>query len=132
MSERNGYIEGVPCWVDINLPNAQAEAQFYSDLFGWQIEDMMPQGADSQYFVGRIRGGDVAGIGSVAGGAPSAMWNTYVWVDSADETAAKARAAGGTTTDPFDVMDAGRMAVVTDPEGAAICVWQPNQHRGSK
>ena len=35
-------------------------------------------------------------------------------------------------TDPFDVMDAGRMAVVTDPEGAAFCVWQAKQHRGAR
>jgi len=132
MSERNGYIQGVPCWIDLSPPNPSADAQFYSDLFGWQIEDAMPEGSDVHYFIGRIRGGDVAGIGTVRDGAPPAMWNTYVWVDSADRTAAKARAAGGTASDPFDVMEAGRMAVVTDPEGAAICIWEPNQHRGSK
>jgi predicted enzyme related to lactoylglutathione lyase len=132
MSERSGYIQGVPCWIDLSPPNPQAEAQFYSDLFGWQIEDAMPEGSGAQYFIARIRGGDVAGIGSVPDGAPSTAWNTYVWVDSADEIVAKARAAGGTSTDPFDVMDAGRMAVITDPEGAALCIWQPNQHRGSK
>jgi predicted enzyme related to lactoylglutathione lyase len=131
MSERNGYIPGVPCWIDISAPNAQAEAQFYSGLFGWEIENAMPEGAEGEYFLGRIRGGDVAGIGSVADGAPT-MWNSYVWVDNADDAVAKARAAGGDATDPFDVMDAGRMAVLTDPEGAAICVWQPKQHRGSK
>ena len=60
------------------------------------------------------------------------MWNTYIWVDNADETAAKARAAGGgVATAPFDVMDAGRMAVLTDPEGAALCIWQPRSHKGA-
>ena len=50
-----------------------------------------------------------------------AMWNTYIWVDSADETAVKVRDAGGSVVmEPFDVMDAGRMAVFTDPEGAAV------------
>ena len=132
MSERSGYIQGVPCWIDISPPNPQAEAQFYSDLFGWQIEDAMPEGSEGQYFIGRIRGGDVAGIGSAPDGEPSTRWDTYIWVDSADEAAAKARAAGGTSTDPFDVMDAGRMAVITDPEGATLSIWQPNQHRGSK
>ena len=132
MSERNGYIPGVPCWIDISAPNPAAEAQFYSDLFGWEIENAMPEGSEGEYYIGRIRGGDVAGIGSDMDGASSAIWNSYVWVDDADAAAAKARAAGGTATDPFDVMDAGRMAVLTDPEGASICVWQPKEHRGSK
>ncbi len=34
--------------------------------------------------------------------------------------------------EPFDVMDAGRMAVFTDPEGAAFCVWQAKQHKGAR
>jgi hypothetical protein len=64
---------------------------------------------------------------------PRATWNTYVWVDNADETAAKVRDAGGAVlTEPFDVMAAGRMAVCADPEGAQFCLWQPNEHRGAK
>jgi predicted enzyme related to lactoylglutathione lyase len=62
-----------------------------------------------------------------------AMWNSYVWVESADETATRARGAGGgVATEPFDVMEAGRMAVLTDPEGAAFCVWQAKDHKGAK
>ena len=62
-----------------------------------------------------------------------AMWNTYVWVESADETAAKVQDAGGSVVmEPFDVMDAGRMAVFTDPEGAAFCVWQAKEHKGAR
>ena len=62
-----------------------------------------------------------------------AMWNTYVWVDSADETATKVEAAGGRVlVAPFDVTDAGRMAVFSDPEGAVFCVWQPGKHRGAQ
>ncbi len=62
----------------------------------------------------------------------AAVWNTYVWVEDADETAAKVRAAGGTVLmEPFDVGDAGRMAIFADPEGAAFCVWQAKEHRGA-
>src|SRR5205814_5268904 len=106
----------------------------YGGQFGWELEDAMPPGSPSKYFMARIRGGDVAAIGSIPDGAPpAAMWNTYIWVDSADETAAKARAAGGgVLSEPFDVPGAGRMAVLADPEGAALCVWQPNEHRGAK
>jgi predicted enzyme related to lactoylglutathione lyase len=61
------------------------------------------------------------------------MWNTYIWVEDADETAAKVKEAGGQVVmEPFDVMDSGRMAVFTDPEGAAISVWQPKQQRGAQ
>ena len=62
-----------------------------------------------------------------------ASWNTYIWVDSADETASQVRDAGGQVlTEPFDVMNAGRMAVFADPEGAAFCVWQANEHKGAQ
>src|SRR5262249_6693817 len=112
MAERDGYIPGVPCWIDTSQPDPQAATQFYGALFGWEFDNVMPEGAGGEYFVGRIRGGDVAAISSIPEGAPPmAMWNTYIWVDSADETVAKAEAAGGKTLNPpFDVMDAGRMA----------------------
>jgi predicted enzyme related to lactoylglutathione lyase len=133
MSERDGYIPGVPCWVDTAQPDPEAALPFYGGLFGWEFEDGMPEGSGAHYFMGRLRGGDVAAIGSIPEGAPPvAMWNTYIWVDSADETAAKARAAGGgVVSEPFDVMQSGRMAVLADPEGAAFCVWEPREHKGA-
>jgi uncharacterized protein len=132
--ERDGYIPGVPCWVDTSQPDPAAAVEFYGGLFGWQLEDTMPPGSGGSYFIGRLRGGDVAAIGSIPSEAPqSATWNTYVWVDSADDTAAKVRAAGGAVvTEPFDVMDAGRMAVLADPEGAAFCAWQAKEHKGAR
>ena len=82
----------------------------------------------------RIRGLDVAAVGSIPEGAPQmASWSTYIWVDDADETAAKVRDAGGTLlAEPFDVLDSGRMAVFTDPEGAAFNVWQARHHKGAR
>jgi uncharacterized protein len=84
--------------------------------------------------VGRLRGGDVAAVGSVPEGLPPmATWNTYVWVERADDTAAKVAEAGGSVVmEPFDVMDSGRMAAFTDPEGAVFCVWQAKEHRGAR
>jgi uncharacterized protein len=134
MPERDGYIPGVPCWVDTSQPDPEAAVSFYSELFGWQFEDVMPPGSEGKYFTARIRGGDVAAVGSIPEGAPQmATWNTYVWVDSADDTAAKVREAGGSAVmEPFDVMDAGRMAVFADPEGAVFCVWQAKEHKGAR
>ena len=134
MPERDGYIPGVPCWIDTSQPDPEAALPFYGGLFGWEFENVMPDGSDGTYMIGRIRGGDVAAVGSIPGGAPPmAMWNTYIWVENADETAAKTRDAGGAVAmEPFDVMGAGRMAVLTDPEGAPFCVWQAKDHKGAK
>ena len=134
MLERDGYLPGVPCWIDTPQPDPEAAVAFYSGLFGWDFEDVMPPGSAGTYFIARLRGGDVAAVGSQPeGGPPMAVWNTYVWVESADEAASKVQAAGGRVlTEPFDVMDAGRMAVFTDPEGAAFCVWQAKEHKGAR
>jgi predicted enzyme related to lactoylglutathione lyase len=120
--------------VDTSQPDPEAAVAFYSGLFGWEFEDVMPPGSEGQYFIARIRGGDVAAVGSIPEAAPpAATWNTYIWVESADETASKVRDAGGAVVmEPFDVMDAGRMAVFTDPEGAAFCVWQAKEMKGAR
>ncbi|HEX6312305.1 MAG TPA: VOC family protein [Acidimicrobiia bacterium] len=134
MPERDGYIPGVPCWVDTSQPDPAAAVAFYSGLFGWDFENVMPEGSGGEYLIGRIRGGDVAAVGSIPEGAPPmAMWNSYIWVDGADDTAAKVESAGGSVvTEPFDVMDAGRMAVLSDPEGAVFCAWEARNHKGAQ
>jgi predicted enzyme related to lactoylglutathione lyase len=134
VSEREGYIPGVPCWIDTTQPDAEAACAFYGGLFGWEFENVMPEGSGAAYLMGRIRGGDVAAVGSIPEGAPPmAVWNTYIWVDSADETASKARSAGGSVVmEPFDVMDSGRMAVLADPEGAVFSVWEARNHKGAR
>jgi predicted enzyme related to lactoylglutathione lyase len=131
MSHEDRYIAGVPCWIDTNQPDPDAAVAFYGDLFGWEYEDVNPPEAPGKYYIARLGGGDVAGIGSAYEGSTTA-WNTYVCVDDADETAAKVRAAGGgVIMEPADVGDAGRTAVFTDTEGAAFSVWQRKRHRGA-
>jgi predicted enzyme related to lactoylglutathione lyase len=134
MAERDGYIPGVPCWIDTSQPDPEASVPFYAGVFGWEFEDVMPPGAPGKYFIGRIRGGDVAAVGSLPEGAPQvASWNTYIWVDDADETAAKVRDAGGAVAmEPFDILDSGRMAAFADPDGAMFSVWQANRHKGAR
>ena len=133
MSEQDRYIPGVPCWIDTTQPDPQAAVEFYGGLFGWEFEDVMPSDSPARYFMARLAGGAVAGVGSQPeGGPPAAMWNTYVRVQDADETAEKVRTAGGSVLqEPMDVGDAGRMAVFADPDGAVFSVWQANQHRGA-
>jgi uncharacterized protein len=133
MPDRDRYIAGVPCWVDTSQRDPEAALPFYSGLFGWEFENVMPEGSGGTYFIGRIRGGDVAAVTRISEGAPPvATWNTFIWVDNADETADVARKAGGTViVEPFDVTGAGRMAVISDPEGAVFNLWQPGEHRGA-
>jgi predicted enzyme related to lactoylglutathione lyase len=124
MSERNGYEDGVPCWVDTWRADADATAAFYTQLLGWEA-------ARGEYSMFRLRGRDVAGLGERADAPPA--WTTYVWVDDADATAAKATAAGGRLAlEPFDSLDGGRIAIVEDPAGAAIGIWQLGEHRGAQ
>ncbi len=134
MLERDGYVPGVPCWVDTSQPDPEAGVAFYGGLFGWDFTDAMPPGSAGKYFIARLRGGDVAAIGSQPkGGPPHAVWNTYIWVENADEAATDVVDAGGrVVTDPFDVMESGRMAVCMDPEGAAFCIWQAKEHKGAQ
>lgn len=134
MPERHGYMPGVPCWIDTSQPDPEAATKFYGGLFGWEFENVLPPESGAKYFIARLRGLDAAAVGSPPeGGPPMALWNTYVWVEDARETAAKVRDAGGQViTEPFEVMDSGTMAVFADPEGAAICVWQANQHKGAQ
>ncbi len=134
MQARDGYPPGVPCFVDTTQPDPDAAAEFYGRLFGWEFEDRMPSGSSERYYGARLHGLEVAGIGSQPGGAPQeAVWNTYVWVDSADEAAAKAKQAGGSVlVEPVDFHDAARLAVLADPSGAVFSVWQANTHRGAQ
>ena len=133
--ERDGYIPGVPCAVDTGHPDPEAAIGFYGSLLGWEFEDVMPPGSEAKYFVARLRGLDVAAVGSITEGTPQvATWRTYIWVESADETASRVRDAGGRVVlDPLDVEpEAGRMAVFADPEGAEFRVWQPRTNRGAQ
>ena len=149
MPERDGYIPGVPCWVDASEPDPEAAVDFYGGLFGWEFEDISTPSSEGKYFIARLReatgwslfdqsgdlrGGDVAAVGSIAEVAPAAaMWNTYFWVESTDETASKVRDAGGRIVmEPIDFMDASRVALFTDPEGATFGVWEAKQHKGAR
>jgi predicted enzyme related to lactoylglutathione lyase len=132
MSEREGFDHGVPCWVDHSSKDPGSAADFYTALFGWETEDMLPSDEPRRYLMCRLRGRDVAGISTQQAEDAPPTWNTYVWVDSADEAAESAKAAGGSVFgEPFDVFDTGRMAVLTDPAGAWFCVWEARRTRGA-
>jgi predicted enzyme related to lactoylglutathione lyase len=131
MSERDSYEHGTPSWADHSSSDPESAARFYSELFGWELENVMPPESGQHYFMARVRGRDVAAVsGQMNPGPP--VWTTYVTVDDADATAAKVSGAGGKVyAEPFDVFDSGRMAVLADNSGAPFSIWQAGQHTGA-
>jgi uncharacterized protein len=137
MSERDGFQPGVPCWVDTIRADLGPAVAFYTGLFGWEVDDPMPDHAPGgRYVAFTLRGRRVAGAGSPPPGTPAPerpRWNTYVWVESAEDAVAAAVAAGGSVAlEPFDADGAGRGAFLADPEGALFGVWQPGAMRGAQ
>lgn len=126
------YEPGTPSWVDVNGPDVKRLASFYSELFGWDAED---QGEEAGHYTMFAQGGR-----SVAAASPTPpgteappSWTTYITVADADATAATiAKAGGGVMAPPFDVFDAGRMAMATDPSGGVFAIWQPGRHIGAE
>lgn len=131
MPERSGYAPGTPSWIDIGT-DTEAAKPFYEALLGWTSQDAGPVEETGGYGFFLKNGKLVAGYGPQQNPGPPA-WTTYVSVDDADQTAKKAEAAGGTVVmPPMDVMTAGRMAVLQDPQGAFISLWQPGAHHGAQ
>jgi len=114
----------------------KAGVTFYRSLFGWDLNDV-PMGPDGTYSMFQMRGKEVGAAASLRPeerqyGIPP-HWNSYISVSSADEAANRAQALGAKVmAPPFDVMDAGRMAVLQDPTGAIFEVWEPKRHIGAK
>lgn len=128
MPERTSYAPGTPSWIDIGT-DVDAATTFYGGLFGWTFESAGPDGGGYGFFTNGA-GRQIAGVGPQQNPGPP-FWAHYVTVADADATAARVEAAGGTVVMPaFDVMDAGRMAIFQDREGAFFSVWQPGTNIG--
>ena len=136
MGERTSYPDGVFSWVDLTTTDVDGSKRFYADLLGWEYEDL-PVSADASYSMARVGGKNVAAISPQPdqqreAGVPPA-WNNYVTTSDVDAAAARAGELGGAVhAGPFDVMDAGRMAVVQDPQGAFFMLWQARESIGAQ
>ncbi|MGO9488479.1 MAG: VOC family protein [Solirubrobacteraceae bacterium] len=121
--------------MELTTPDQPGAKAFYAGLFGWDADDR-PEG-EGHYSMQLLDGRRVAAIAGQPSqqrdaGVPP-MWNSYVSVSSADESAALAAQLGGTLhAGPFDVMEAGRMAVIADPQGAFFEIWEPRENFGAE
>ncbi len=129
MGERTSYQPGTFSWSELVTSDAEAAKRFYTSLFGWEYDDM-PIPDSPPYSMAKRDGRTVAALYPSDEQPPH--WNCYVTVASADAAAARAKELGANLmAEPFDVMDAGRMAVLADPTGAALAVWEPGSSIGA-
>jgi predicted enzyme related to lactoylglutathione lyase len=132
MPKIDHHAPGGFCWIELATTDQNAAKEFYEALFGWTAVDM-PMGPGSFYTMFQIDGADAAAgytMTEQEQGIPP-HWNLYIAVEDADAAAKEATGLGGTVlAQPFDVMDAGRMAVIQDPTGAVFCCWQAKNSPG--
>ena len=131
------YPDGVFSWIDLTTTDIAAAQAFYAGLFGWEVDEQ-PVGDSGVFYTNfRLNGYTVAGGGQMmpdmqAAGVPS-NWMPYINTDDIEAAAARATAAGGVVfMPPMAVMDAGSMAFLQDPGGAAFGLWQPGNHIGAQ
>jgi predicted enzyme related to lactoylglutathione lyase len=135
MPEVETYAPGTFSWVELATHDGKDAKRFYTGLFGWATQDN-PIGPDQYYTMLLLRGKDVGALYQMGSQEQSAgvppHWNSYVSVASVDDGVARARELDGKIIKPgFDVMDAGRMAVIQDPTGASFCLWQAGHSHGA-
>ena len=135
MAEPKVQAPSIFCWCEVGVANVETAKEFYGHLFGWAVEDQ-PAGDAGTYGMIRLDGRDVGGLYRLsaemtAQGVPP-HWLSYVRTVDVDAAVARVPELGGRVVmGPFDVMTAGRMAVVQDPTGGTFAMWQPREHPGS-
>lgn len=131
----DAHKPGSFCWIELATSDQNAAKKFYGSLFGWEVNDM-PMGPNDFYTIFRLEGRDAA-AGCTLRSEELAQhvpphWKIYVATDNTDATAKRVSQAGGKLlAPPFDVFDAGRMAMVQDPTGAVFCIWQAKNNKGT-
>ncbi len=132
MATMTAYKPGTFCWVDLSTSDQKGAKTFYSKLFGWEAEDI-PVAENTTYSMMKKNGKSAAAISPQREKGTPTVWSSYVSVENVDAAAKKAKSLGGSVVmEPMDVMTEGRMAVVKDPTGAYISVWEPKKTAGAE
>lgn len=129
------FPQGTFCWIELGTTDAASARKFYTSLFGWTTKDNpLPDGG--LYSMCLTKGKEVGAFYEMDAKKKKSApphWLSYIAVTSADKTTAKAKSLGARAImEPFDVMDVGRMALISDPTGATFALWEPKSHTGAK
>ncbi|MGH9039075.1 MAG: VOC family protein [Acidimicrobiia bacterium] len=130
MPKRDSAPLGAPCWIDLFTSDPDRSRAFYGQLFGWTAEEGSPEFGG--YWNFEKDGGHIAGgmVNDGEQGMPD-VWSVYLAVADAKSTVDAAEANGSNVIVPaMDVADFGTMAIITDPGGAVVGLWQPGTHKG--
>ena len=121
---------GTPCWVDLMTSDAEGARTFYTTLFGWDYAIQAEEYGG--YTMCRLQDDNVAGIGKKAPGTETPdAWTIYLAVDDLGATVSGWQERGGSVLmEPMEVPEQGHMAIVADPTGAVVGLWQPIHHDG--
>jgi predicted enzyme related to lactoylglutathione lyase len=119
--------EGTPIWYELLTNDPAAHAKFYEHVVGWKFGSPMPGNAKYRAFA--FEGGMVGGMlhldDDMRKGGAKPTWLVYFGVDDVDATAKKVEEHGGTLLmKPFDIPNAGRAAMATDPQGNPFYVMR--------
>jgi predicted enzyme related to lactoylglutathione lyase len=125
----SGRYHGNPCWYELTTGagDLTSAEDFYRSVLGWTIEDSGMEGFD--YHLAKADGAMVAGMMAAPEADPAMppFWLVYFAVDDADAFATRAEAAGARVhRPPADIPGTGRFAILSDPQGAAFGVLQPD------
>jgi uncharacterized protein len=135
MGERTEHAPGTFSWTDLGTTDVEGAKAFYTGLLGWDAQDnpIPDEAGGGVYTMLRKDGLEVAALYSMRQEGMPPNWLSYVTVASADEAGERARELGANLiSEPFDVMDVGRMAVIGDPQGAVFAVWEPRASIGAR
>jgi predicted enzyme related to lactoylglutathione lyase len=112
---------GALCWNELNSPDPNASASFYSDLFGWEIAPF--EGSPDLYLSIKNQDANNGGIRELNPPGMPPHWLVYFATDDLDGALAKVGELGGTTlAGPIDIQIA-RIAVIQDPQGAIFALY---------
>lgn len=128
---------GDPVWIDLSTDDIDASATFYRELLGWEFRDM---GEEYGGYHMIMRGDDpVGGVMSSRMGPDGpteepqypTWWTVYLKVDDLDAAVEATPRHGGTVEVPaMSVGELGRMAIVLDPAGAGLGLWESGSFDG--
>lgn len=107
---------------EATLPDAEAGRQFYAAVFGYSYQPVEGAGPDyTTFHAGGDPLGGIGGMGDRTSGTPP-HWMAYFMVDDADTAVAAAQQRGATILGGPTDTPYGRMAMITDPQGATFAI----------